>query len=221
VLPRAAGKRVLDVGSGEGYGPALLAGRAAEVVGVDYSPAAVEHARSAYPLPNLRFDVMDANRLDPALADFDLVTCFEVLEHVDSPEALVRSLSGALRPDGVLVLSTPNETVDRLFRAVGGHRLYEYHVSLVSPAELRRLMRRHFTSVVLYGQSERGSLLHAVLKGLDVFNLRHRLVRSQHVQIAVGESLGKPSERTQDFRFSRLLVRQSPAIVVVARAPRR
>ena len=51
-----AGKRVLDLACGEGYGSALLARRAATVVGVDVSQAAIDHARRTYPnLGNVEF----------------------------------------------------------------------------------------------------------------------------------------------------------------------
>jgi 2-polyprenyl-6-hydroxyphenyl methylase/3-demethylubiquinone-9 3-methyltransferase len=41
---------------------------------------------------------------------FDLITSLEVVEHVDDPAAFVRGLAGALAPDGLLILSTPNRT---------------------------------------------------------------------------------------------------------------
>ena len=218
-LPVVKGRRVLDVGSGEGYGAALLAEHAQEVVGVDYSPAAVEHATATYRLPNLSFRIAEATELPDELENFDVVTCFEVIEHITDAAGLVRNLRRALRPGGVLVLSTPIRLVDVLFEQVGGRDPYEYHVNVLSPADLRRLVRPHFGHVSLYGQSIRGSVLHSVFKALDVLNLRHRLVRSRRVQGTVGEALGKPGPGTPPtFQFSRLLVRQSPHIVLVGHA---
>ena len=51
----AAGKSVLDIASGEGYGAALLARHARSVVGVDIDSEAVEHARTKYLCRNLSF----------------------------------------------------------------------------------------------------------------------------------------------------------------------
>src|SRR5437588_12985665 len=48
IAPRVAGRRVIDMACGEGYGSARLAERAAGVVGVDASPEAHEHARLRY-----------------------------------------------------------------------------------------------------------------------------------------------------------------------------
>src|SRR3954453_5982528 len=55
IAERCAGRRVVDMACGEGYGSALLAERAASVVGVDANPEAHEHARLRYTAPNLRF----------------------------------------------------------------------------------------------------------------------------------------------------------------------
>ena len=56
IAERVAGARVADLACGEGYGSAVLAERAAEVVGVDANPEAHEHARLRYRAPNLRFE---------------------------------------------------------------------------------------------------------------------------------------------------------------------
>src|SRR3981081_3045437 len=55
IAGRVRGRRVIDMACGEGYGSALLAERAAEVVGVDANPEAHEHACLRYRTPNLRF----------------------------------------------------------------------------------------------------------------------------------------------------------------------
>jgi SAM-dependent methyltransferase len=215
-----AGKKVLDVGCGEGYGAALLAERAREVTGVDYSPAAVRHASASYVIPNLRFEIGNASALDPGLGTFDVATCFEVLEHLEDQEALLERVAALLRPDGVLVLSTPNRLVESPFeRCVWGEH-NEYHVGLLAPEELRRRSKRHFQNVILYGQAPRGNALHLVLKSLDVLNLRHRLVHSLRVQRQIATTvMGQDWGPEMSFRFSRFLVRQSPITVAVASGP--
>jgi 2-polyprenyl-3-methyl-5-hydroxy-6-metoxy-1,4-benzoquinol methylase len=217
----AAGRTVLDVGSGEGYGAAALAEQAEKVLGVDYSPVAVEHAREKYRLPNLSFEVGDALNLDRhLLGGFDLVTCFEVLEHVEDGDRLMAGLAAALRPGGLLYLSTPNLLVDSLFEAAGGHDPNAYHVNLMSPGELQDLAARHLVEAAVYGQHLRGNAVHAALKALDFANLRHRLVRSREAQHRLATGLmgqsAAPSEA--EFRFSRRLTRQAPQLLLVARA---
>jgi SAM-dependent methyltransferase len=221
-VPFVAGQRVLDIGSGEGYGAALLAEHARKVVGVDYSPAAVAHANDTYAGERLVFRVADATALGDDLGSFDVVTCFEVLEHVREDERLFAGAARLLEPGGTLLLSTPNRLVEGLLDSMPGARHFEYHVNSPTPTELRRRARPYFSSVALYGQSARGNALHVLLKAADVVNLRHRLVRSLAVQKAVGAALmgtGRAADETS-FRFSRLLVRQSAGLLLVARKER-
>src|SRR4051794_18361537 len=75
-----AGKAVLDVASGEGYGSAFLARHAASVVGVDLDPEAVRHAQQHYPSPNLSFLSGSAGAIPIAGAHlFDVVVSFETI----------------------------------------------------------------------------------------------------------------------------------------------
>jgi SAM-dependent methyltransferase len=104
---RAAGRRVLDAGCGEGYGAALLAEVATSVVAVDRGEAvAVAAARHAS--PRLAFRTADLERLDLGDARFDLVVSFQVIEHLVDPVAFLRALVAATTPDGELIVTTPN-----------------------------------------------------------------------------------------------------------------
>lgn len=106
----AAGKRVLDAGCGTGYGSELLArSGATEVVGIDIDAETVAAAERA--APQAAFEVADIRDLPAAIGEFDLIVCFEVLEHLDDPTIALDRLAEALRPDGVLVVSSPNRDV--------------------------------------------------------------------------------------------------------------
>jgi O-antigen biosynthesis protein len=220
-LALVRGKRVLDLGSGEGYGAALLAEGAREVVGVDYAPAAVEHASRTYRRPNLTFLLGDATRLDPGLGPFDVITCFEVIEHLTDQPTVLKAISGALVPTGLLVLSTPNKSVEAPFERFVWRDENPYHVRLLAPRDLRRYLRNEFRHVTLYGQSPDGNTLYLVLKALDLFNVRHRLVRSLRVQRSLATQVMGQDWSTDEmsFRFSKLLVAQSPITVAIASGP--
>lgn len=113
--PLAAGKRVLDVACGEGYGAALLReGDATGVVGVDISADAIAIARERFARDGITFHVGDA--LDPAvlapLGPFDLITCFETIEHVSDARRLLDNLRDVLAENGTILISCPNDALD-------------------------------------------------------------------------------------------------------------
>ena len=145
----AAGKRVLDVACGEGYGSALLAQHAAHVTGVDISEQALAHARAAYAAQgNLRFEAGSCAQLPLADASVDLAVSFETIEHIEEQERFLDELARVLTPEGVLVLSCPNklEYSDR--------RNYtnEFHVRELYRDELRELVAKRFAHASWYGQ---------------------------------------------------------------------
>jgi len=143
----AAGKRVLDLGSGEGYGAALLSAVAASVTGLDAAQHAVAHAAARYRNAGIEFVVGSAE--DPPLpsASYDLITCFELIEHVDDQSAVMASAERLLAPGGVLLLSTP----DRATYNASLVQPNEFHVRELDQSELEQLLRPHF-DFVLYGQ---------------------------------------------------------------------
>ena len=106
-----AGRRVIDAACGEGYGSALLAASAADVIGVDIDAAAVAHARAAYAARgNLHFIEGSATRLPFPDASADAVVSFETIEHLEAIEQprMLAEFARVLAPSGVLVLSSPN-----------------------------------------------------------------------------------------------------------------
>ena len=105
----AHGKVVLDLGCGEGYGASLLAEVAEHVTGIDLSPEAVEHARLRYPRANLNFLSGDCRKTGLPERHFDLVVCFEMIEHIAEHEELLREVHRLLKPGGVFVVSSPDK----------------------------------------------------------------------------------------------------------------
>ena len=145
----AAGKRVLDAACGEGFGSALLAQAAAEVVGVDIDAASVEHARARYAAnPKLSFECADAAKLPFADRSFDVIVSFETLEHLAEQEQMIAGFARVLRDDGVLLVSSPDK---HTYSDVSGFR-NEFHVRELYRDELLDLLRPHFQDVRLYGQ---------------------------------------------------------------------
>lgn len=101
----AAGRDVLDVGSGPGHGTSVLVEAGARsVVGVDADPGAVEAASRLYGA-TARFLQADPMALPLAPRSFDVVTCFGVLEDAADPDAILAGLRRILTDDGLLLAS--------------------------------------------------------------------------------------------------------------------
>lgn len=94
-----AGKRLLDIGCGDGYFMGLF--KNIECVGVD---------------KNLGVEVVDA--LDFPDASFDYVTMLAVIEHLEKPEDVVGECFRVLVDGGFLVLTTPKQSADRFINVV-------------------------------------------------------------------------------------------------------
>jgi SAM-dependent methyltransferase len=145
----AAGKRVLDVACGEGYGSALLAARATHVTGVDVSEAAVAHARSAYAgRKNLEFVAASCTDLPFPDASFDTVVSFETIEHIEPQAAFLDQVARVLKPGGVFVLSCPNKVEYSDKRDYAN----EFHVKELYRDELAKLVAGRFPQIAWFGQ---------------------------------------------------------------------
>lgn len=140
----APGKRVLDAACGMAYGTAMLVdAEASEVVGIDIDESLIAEVRRVAP-PNASFDVGDLRELPYEDDDFDLIVCFEAIEHVPDPEKVLDELSRVLRDDGLLALSTPNRDV----YAPGN----PFHLRELTPNELDAELRKRFRAVTLRRQ---------------------------------------------------------------------
>jgi SAM-dependent methyltransferase len=105
IAERCAGLEVVDMACGEGYGTAVLAGRAARVTGVDANPDAHEHARLKYTRPGVTF-VRDL--VETYTQPCDAVVFLQTIEHVQDPKGVLGHFREMLRPGGTAYVSTPN-----------------------------------------------------------------------------------------------------------------
>ena len=103
------GKTALDVGCGAGLLAEPLARLGAEVTAIDAAPELIEVAREHAARQGLEINYR-SDAVEDVEGQFDLITSLEVIEHVADPQAFVAALAKRLAPDGLLILSTPNQT---------------------------------------------------------------------------------------------------------------
>ena len=143
------GKRVLDLGSGEGFGASILADTAEEVVGVDVDERTVDHARLNWARPHVSFQLGSALDLS-AFADgsFDAVVAFEIIEHLNEQERMLAEIWRVLSSDGVLIISTPDR---RIYSEASGQD-NPFHEHELTAEEFSALLETTFTNVAIWGQ---------------------------------------------------------------------
>lgn len=147
--PLVAGRTVLDIASGEGYGAALLAGAARSVIGVDIDEASVAHARTHYAArTNLEFRQGSCAAIPLPDRSVEVVTSFETIEHHDQHEEMLAEIKRVLVPGGLLVISSPNKLVYSDLPQVTNH----FHVKELYFDELTQLLGRYFQQQRLFGQ---------------------------------------------------------------------
>ena len=109
---------VLDIGCANGLYIFLLnstAGNGNDLrfCGLDYSQPEIiqaEKLRLALGVNNISFKAGTATNLDSPDACFDIVLCAEVIEHIDRPQDCLKEIKRLLKPDGLAIITTPNQT---------------------------------------------------------------------------------------------------------------
>jgi GT2 family glycosyltransferase/2-polyprenyl-3-methyl-5-hydroxy-6-metoxy-1,4-benzoquinol methylase/glycosyltransferase involved in cell wall biosynthesis len=163
-------KDVLDIACGEGYGSSFMADVARSVIGVDIAKAAVKHASTTYKKPNLKFRQGSAINLAFADASFDVVVSFETIEHLVEQAQMLAEIRRVLRPNGVLIISSPNRPI--YSEESGKHN--EFHVKELDFNEFDELLKVQFPTVHYFGQRMlMGSVIQPLEGGQSSFRAWH------------------------------------------------
>lgn len=144
------GKRVLEVGSSEGFGSIVLAEAASSMLAIDLDADAIAVAKASVESEKLQFRVADV--LTDPLGTFDAAVSLDVIEHIfqEHEDAFVDAIARSLEPHGILILGTPNVNADQYASAVSR----EGHVNLFSAERLRELGLRHFHNVFSFSAND-------------------------------------------------------------------
>jgi len=147
------GKNVLDIGCGGGILAESMARKGAKVTGIDLSEKALKVA-DLHSLESgiaVRYELIAAEALaarEPA--QYDVVTCMEMLEHVPDPAAIVQACATLVKPGGHVFFSTLNRNPKAyLFAIIGAEYLLRLlprgthdYAKFITPAELARHIRQ-------------------------------------------------------------------------------
>lgn len=138
------GKTVLDIASGSGYGSALLGQTAKKVYGVDVNEDAIAYAKKNYAAQRVEFLLGDGTKIPLETGAVDIVVSFETIEHIENYEAFMKEVKRVLKPDGLLILSTPND--------VEFPETNHFHIHEFKEKELEQLVGRYFKYTKSYFQ---------------------------------------------------------------------
>jgi SAM-dependent methyltransferase len=147
-LPKPLGA-VLDVGCGEGAaGPLLRAAGAQRLVGIEINPQAASRAAQRYDEVRVGDALGEVSRLD---GPFDTVLCYDVLEHLVDPGAVLQELRQIARPGAHLHVSVPNARhwsliYDLVVRGTFGYADWGHrdvtHLRWFTQRDLREILER-------------------------------------------------------------------------------
>lgn len=140
------GVSVGDIACGVGYGSFAIAKYAKQVYGIDSSPEAIHYAKQHYSKKNITFITTDAAHTSLRTNLLDVVVSFETIEHLKDPDTFLKEVNRILTDKGMLILSTPNKTF-----SVGTNHFHYYEYTY---EELLATLKKHFSSVTMYGQRE-------------------------------------------------------------------
>jgi 2-polyprenyl-3-methyl-5-hydroxy-6-metoxy-1,4-benzoquinol methylase len=155
MIGAADGLDLLEVGSGGGH--ILRQFPRARLTALDVSNVYLDLARQNLAGYDVRFVKGEVDKLALPAASFDRIICSEVLEHTVDPEAILATLARLLRPDGVAVITIPNDPAIARWkrwirRTPVGYWLRRriewggdaYHLHQWTPSAFERLLSRWF-----------------------------------------------------------------------------
>lgn len=142
--------KVLDVASGTGYGANLLKNKVntINICGVEIDSFAAEYANFVYGQNNnIKYLEGSILSLPFKNENFDIVTSFETIEHVEDDRAQIKEVLRVLKKGGLYILSTPNAWSKHLFGKT------KYHVRDYDYKSITELLKEYCSVLECYNQN--------------------------------------------------------------------
>lgn len=141
---------IVDCACGIGYSSDILLrhNNIDSYIGIDPSPAAIEHARKSYPGERIKFEVGTLESNSCPDASVDTFLSFETLEHTATPQVAVEQIRRCLKPNGLLIGSVPSAEYEALCEVTYGTN--PFHLHRFSPTEILELLSTSFEAVRLF-----------------------------------------------------------------------
>jgi 2-polyprenyl-3-methyl-5-hydroxy-6-metoxy-1,4-benzoquinol methylase len=149
-------KRVLDCGSQIGFGAWLLSLGAEHLTLSDLDERMLDKSKKQNFDSPTEFVKCDFNKEFPE-GKWDTITAFEVIEHVEDPEFLVKNISEHLKDGGILVFSVPHMVANR------------QHKTLFDEQSIKKLISKHLVITEFYIQDKKIYSERPLYKGLKCY----------------------------------------------------
>lgn len=155
----AHGKSILDIACGTGYSaPLFIEAGAVSYDGVDINEKLIKYASYTYGSDSVNYHVGDICTFSNTKS-YDMITCYETIEHVENYESVIRNLNGLLNHEGVLLISSPNRPITSpRCSSLNDKPANEYHVQEFIPEEIQSILNNNgfvTSRDEIYGQRQR------------------------------------------------------------------
>lgn len=166
--------KLLEVGSGEGYGIPILMEHCNKYVAIDKHQPKLEQNYE----DKLQFKEMNIPPLLFEDESFDSLVSFQVIEHIEDDDAFANEIARVLKKGGKAIITTPNRLMSLTRNP--------WHVREYTWQQLKSLLQKHFKEVELFGvygneeidaYYEKNKASVNKITRFDIFKLQHRLPR--------------------------------------------
>jgi 2-polyprenyl-3-methyl-5-hydroxy-6-metoxy-1,4-benzoquinol methylase len=154
---RCIKKSVIDVGVNSGFGSLIMSYSAEDIIGVDRDERLLAQANSFYKyFCDFKTVTCDLEKDFPE-GKWDVATCFEVIEHVENPEFLIKNIFEHLNDNGILIFSVPHMVPNRL------------HKTLFDEQKIKEMISKYGVIEEFYLQDKKTISGNRMYKGLKVY----------------------------------------------------